>query len=301
MLPVADDPLACERTTWLRAEASTRRFARLQGLRHFPQASAVLMRFSPGTPPAEVARVERSTRLLGEAGLPVPAVFASDPEAGWILEEDLGDRSLADAAASGDAALLGHYREALDLLPRLQRLARLDTSPDPPLGAVRLRRELRLFIDSALCPGQEPGRGLLGDVERLVERCAAAPTTLCHRDFHARNLMLHGGRVRVVDHQDALPGPAVYDVVSLAYDPYVRLDDALRDGLAGDDPAVAPVAVQRLCKAIGTYATHRGGWLDSIAPAARQARRLIERGGLRLPVLAAALAPLALGTVVAER
>ena len=298
VLPVADDPLECERTSWLRAEVSARRYARLHGLRHFPQRSAILMRFPPGTAAAEVRRVERCTRLLAQAGLPVPAIFASDPEAGWILQEDLGDRSLAAKAAEG-ANVSDDYREALELLPRIGRLGALDTSPDPPLGALRMRRELRLFVESALGPEPAPGPGLLADLERLVERCAAAPVALCHRDYHARNLMLHEGRVRVLDHQDALPGPAVYDRVSLAYDPYVPLDDALRDELAGDDPAAPAVAVQRLCKAIGTYASHRGEWLAAIAPAARQARRLLARGELRLPVLQAALAPLALRPVAA--
>jgi hypothetical protein len=98
----------------------------------------------------------------------------------------------------------------------------------------------------------------------------------------------------VIDHQDALPGPAVYDRVSLAYDPYVALDDATRDALAGEGPDVAPVAVQRLVKAIGTYAGKGGGWTRWIAPAARQARRLLGRDRLGLPVLDAALAGLAL-------
>lgn len=286
--------------SWLRAEASARRYARLAGLRHFAAPTAVLMRFPPGTPAAEVARVERATRLLAQAGLPVPTIIASDVRAGWILQEDLGDRSLADAVTSHDD-VRERYREALALLPRLATLTALETSPDPPLGTLRLRRELQLFIDSAL-PGDSPaGPGLLADLDRLVERCAAVPTTLCHRDYHARNLMLHEGRLRVIDHQDALRGPEPYDRVSLAYDPYVSLDDALRDELAGDDPAVAPVAIQRLCKAIGTYASKGGAWRVWIAPAARQARRLIGRGDTRLPVLAAALAPLTLGARVAGR
>jgi hypothetical protein len=97
----------------------------------------------------------------------------------------------------------------------------------------------------------------------------------------------------VIDHQDALVGPAVYDRVSLAYDPYVVLADDARDTLAGDGPDVAAVAVQRLVKAIGTYAGKGGEWRRWIAPAAAQARRLIARDALELRVLDAALAGLA--------
>ena len=78
-------------------------------------------------------------------------------------------------------------------------------------------------------------------------------------------------------HQDAMPGPAGYDRASLAYDPYVDLPDDIRDRIAGTSPHVAEVAVQRLAKAIGTFADKGGAWLTYIGPAAGQARRLIAK------------------------
>ena len=288
-----DKPLACDESHWLPVEASTRRYARLRGLHRYDLATAVVMLFPRGTPPAEVQRVERCTRLLAQAGVPVPTVYDSDARRGWILQEDLGDTSLAAALAAGQPAE-ALYAEALAILPRVAALGPLDTSPQPPLDAVRLRRELDLFVDSALGLEGPPGAGLLQDLQRLVQACAASPVVLCHRDYHARNLMLHEGRLRVIDHQDTLPGPAAYDAVSLAYDPYVELPDALRDSLAGAPPERAAVAVQRLCKAIGTYASKGEGWRRWIAPAARQARRLLRDVRPGLPVLDAALAPLSL-------
>jgi hypothetical protein len=112
-------------------------------------------------------------------------------------------------------------------------------------------------------------------------------------------LLLQDGRVRVVDHQDALPGPLGYDRVSLAYDPYVELPDDIRDRIAGPSPQVGEVAVQRLAKAIGTFADKGGAWAQFISPAARQARRLIARHGLKVPVLDLAFATLATGSTPA--
>jgi hypothetical protein len=56
--------------------------------------------------------------------------------------------------------------------------------------------------------------------------------------------------------------------------------------------------VQRLCKAIGTYASKGGAWRRWIPPAARQARRLLAELRPPLRVLDAALAPLALAKPV---
>jgi aminoglycoside/choline kinase family phosphotransferase len=289
----SDRPLACDASEWLVTEASGRRYARLTRLHRYDLDTAVVMLFPKGTLPAEVARVERSTRLLAEAGVPVPQIHDSDHRGAWILQEDLGDRSLASAVEAGDS-VDGAYREALDILSRVQALATMDTSPSPPLAGLRFARELTHFVRTALDMEDAPGAGLARDLERLAGRCAEAPTALCHRDYHARNLLLKADRLRVIDHQDALVGPAVYDRVSLAYDPYVVLDDDLRDELAGNGPEVSIVAVQRLVKAIGTYAGKGGDWQQWIAPAARQARRLVARDSLDLPVLDAALAGLAL-------
>jgi hypothetical protein len=53
---------------------------------------------------------------------------------------------------------------------------------------------------------------------------AAEPRVFCHRDYHSRNLMLHRGRLHVIDFQDARMGPDTYDLVSLLRDCYVHHD-----------------------------------------------------------------------------
>jgi len=283
--------LRAESLEWLPVEASGRRYARLHRVQGVAAATAVLMVFPPRTRAAEVERVARCTRLLAQAELPVPAIHRVAAGAGWILQEDLGDLSLAVARARG-MAVAPAYSEAVALLGRLAPL-RLDTSPKPPLDGRRLLTELQQFTSLALHLGDGPGPALGAELQRLVEACLELPQVLCHRDYHSRNLHLHEGRVRFIDHQDALPGPACYDRVSLAYDPYVELPDEVRDRIAGDAPGVIPVAVQRLAKAIGTFADKGGAWLRCIAPAARQARRLLAADERPWPMLDLAFASLA--------
>ncbi len=54
---------------------------------------------------------------------------------------------------------------------------------------------------------------------------------LCHRDYHSRNLMLHGGHLYIIDFQDARMGPDTYDLASLLRDSYVDISDRELDEL----------------------------------------------------------------------
>ena len=67
------------------------------------------------------------------------------------------------------------------------------------------------------------------ELSRLLESKASV---LCHRDFHAANLMLDSeGRLRIIDHQDARIGSVAYDLVSLLLDRVTEPPSA--DWLAG--------------------------------------------------------------------
>ena len=92
-----------------------------------------------------------------------------------------------------------------------------------------------------------------------------------HRDYHSRNIMIHNGKLKVIDFQDARMGPCQYDLVSLLKDSYVVLNDSLRSELLeyyiermkqnGREVIREPfykifdwMSLQRNLKAIGTFA-----------------------------------------------
>jgi aminoglycoside/choline kinase family phosphotransferase len=65
----------------------------------------------------------------------------------------------------------------------------------------------------------------------IADQLADQPRIFTHRDYHSRNLMVDGTRLGVIDFQDALMGPATYDLASLVRDAYIQLDEALVDEL----------------------------------------------------------------------
>jgi len=108
----------------------------------------------------------------------------------------------------------------------------------------------------------------------LATECDRLPRVYCHRDFQSRNLMVRrGGRLGLIDFQDARMGPYTYDAASLLRDSSLDLGPALVDrmidrlGRLLDLPPeelrrdIDLMALQRNIKDLGTFgymATQRG-------------------------------------------
>src|SRR4030095_11138346 len=89
----------------------------------------------------------------------------------------------------------------------------------------KLSWELDFFFDHYFgsLRGETLRHGEVAEVKAelndIAAKLAAAPRCLCHRDYHASNLMIDPRkRMRIVDHQDARMGPASYDLVSFLLD-----------------------------------------------------------------------------------
>ena len=126
----------------------------------------------------------------------------------------------------------GLYGEAIQTLLQLQQ-----TKPAQDLlaqyDAATLRREMELFPQWFI--GELLQYSLNDDEQQLIAQCfsyleqavAKQPKVVVHRDFHSRNLIYRQtqqGRLLppgLIDFQDALIGPASYDLVSLLKDCYV--------------------------------------------------------------------------------
>jgi len=200
------------------ADASFRSYWRVQNLPHTPIVMDAPPQREDITPWVAVADRLRS------AGLHAPDVHASDAALGFVLMEDLGDRTYLPALDANSVDEL--YGDALDALLLMQR--NVSCSGLPPYDSQRLRQELNLlpqwFIGRHL--GITPQCGGLDVLESafhaLVEEALTQPQLFVHRDFHSRNLLITDTQSPgIIDFQDAVCGPIAYDLVSLLRDCYI--------------------------------------------------------------------------------
>lgn len=209
-------------------------------------------------------------RLLAAAGVRVPGVVDHDCAAGWVLLEDLGERTLYEQGDRPWRELGLFFEDAVRCIGRIAGLpADTVAALNPPLDGDLLRRELDQTREVFLAPlglsQGSVGRELERAMDRLCQRLSGEGLVPCHRDLGARNLMPldEGGRcsVGVLDHQDLRLGPPAYDLASLLNDslfPPPELEERLL-ALAGHRDTAAReryhrAAAQRTLKAIGSYA-----------------------------------------------
>jgi len=256
----------------LTGDASSRRFYRL---RPTSGESRIVMDY--GEPFEEPSGDQRMTQIFQAAALPVPDIQASFPLIGAIVLQDLGDRMLEDelnrAKISADhpkmleSAVILASRIVLDGTPQLKEAGRLDA---PRLDNDRFRFEMEFFLENfvekhlKMTGDQSELRALLLDL--AASAAESSDPVLCHRDYHSRNIMIHGdSELVMVDIQDGQAGPDSYDLASLLFDAYVEIDDSWRAPLirlfverigVELEPfqrRLMTVATQRMIKALGTF------------------------------------------------
>ncbi|CAN5823366.1 phosphotransferase [soil metagenome] len=259
----------------LTGDASDRRYFRVM----LPDSPSIVLALNATAFAFDTLPFVNVARLLAEMPVPIPRVIGHADDLGVLALEDLGDVTLQahlGAATAAEHAAL--YRQSVALIATLQRRgAELSSAEYLPYSVAfdveKLTWEMDFFIKHFL----EAYRGVLlaadarkalrAELGVLVEMLASEPRVLCHRDYHSRNLMLHDGRLYIIDFQDARMGPDTYDLVSLLRDSYVDLAEQTVDellayflALKGDSGKEEDfrhrfdlMALQRNLKALGTF------------------------------------------------
>ncbi len=264
----------------LTPDASTRKYYRIGWKKRTAVAAVYPEPFDP-----EFHPYLDVTRLFLECQIPVPEIYEVDGTAGIIVQEDLGDAQLFQVYENESDDKCDEYKEhAIALIAKIQKATDKAYEVNSiasrlAFDEAKLSWELDFFFDHYFgsLRGETLRHGEVAEVKAelndIAAELSAAPRVLCHRDYHAANLMIDPKkRMRIVDHQDARMGPASYDLVSFLLDrqpcpPSLAelrshrlffLEERRKLGLGAIDPdefaqEFRLMTVQRGLKATGTF------------------------------------------------
>jgi NDP-sugar pyrophosphorylase family protein/aminoglycoside/choline kinase family phosphotransferase len=242
--------------------------------------TAVLMVCIPDDPDYERHLVY--TRFFAAHSVPVPGLIATDDSARMALFEDLGDASLYSylKLPHDREHIEDIYRSVIDILVKLHTGVTRHVHECPALQSRifdydYLRWETGYFLERFVIGLQHVPVGNRPAIEdefhRLARKVDDFPKSVIHRDFQCQNIMIMaGGMPRIIDFQGARMAPAAYDIASVVWDPYYRLDDKIRerlidyycserkkqsDGFDAYDfsDSLIPCRLQRHMQALGAY------------------------------------------------
>ena len=223
--------------------------------------------------------------LFHANGLGVPQIIHKDLGLGYFLMQDLGSTHLEDLypptqTATGlqaNSATHSLAEEAIKAaLDTLQQLQPIHSALIPSYDQARMEMEFDLFgewfVDKLL--GAQITREqveLLATIKQLlINALLEQPQACVHRDYHSRNLLYqnsHSGqqpKIGIVDFQDALIGPALYDPASLLRDCYYTFSEQDIDTLLRHYVNASPLFAQYNYDATSDHAKIKT-WFDFTA------------------------------------
>ena len=264
----------------LTPDASTRKYYRIGWKKRSAVAAVYAEPFDP-----EFHPYLDVTGLFLECDLPVPEIYAVDGAAGIIVQEDLGDQQLFQVYDSESEEKCDEHKEqAIALIAKIQKATQKaydmhSIASKLAFDEAKLSWELEFFFEHYFGSLRKEtmrhaeSAELKAELNDIAAELAAVPRVLCHRDYHAANLMIDKKEhMRIVDHQDARMGPASYDLVSFLLDrqpclPSLAelrahrlyfLEERRLQGLGAIDPddfaqEFRLMTIQRGLKATGTF------------------------------------------------
>jgi hypothetical protein len=273
------EPVPSTEVIKLRGDASTRSYFRVRTA-DAPAgrpASVIAMQLPEGAfqsdeggkqPDSQRLPFLEVAELLESKGLPVPSIYVEDLANRIILLEDLGDVTFEqELRRTRHSDWQRLYGSAIDLLADLH-----ERCVDLPSASIVSRRSFdRKLLDWELDHFREWGlEALFGPLDAdqtatvgaafstIVREIEAMPYGFVHRDYQSKNLMVGPpGGLTIIDFQDALLGPRVYDLVALLCDSYVSLDLELQESMIERYAALRRIQPSTLRREFWRVALHR--------------------------------------------
>ncbi|HNX32372.1 MAG TPA: phosphotransferase [Holophaga sp.] len=261
----------CRNPRPLMGDAGNRQYFRVD---HPQLGTAMIVLYAPQEPgKADDAYFDyRALQAYLDPVVRVATIIQYDDDARIMLVEDLGDTTLERRMALHPEEEL---RWAGEVAEQLATWLGLLTEGAPPRAFFMLRRfdQAKFSFEWEFCREhffrdflqKESPRWLDRLMEEVHATLESRARFLAHRDFHVRNLMVHGGRLVTMDFQDARKGAATYDLASILYDGYwdwsaeagTLMVDRVREELGWSESLLWEElnlsAIQRNLKALGTF------------------------------------------------
>lgn len=188
------------------------------------------------------------TRHFLEKGLPVPEIYATDPDNKTYLIQDLGDHRLFDRVRQlkntpgREQEIYPLYQRVLENLAAFQIIGgqQLDYTlcyPRKSFDVQSIHWDLNYFkyhfLKLAYIPFDEAG--LEKDFTTLADYLNTADQSyFMYRDFQSRNIMLTDNQLYFIDYQGGRQGALQYDPASLLFEGKTNLPFQMREQLLGE-------------------------------------------------------------------
>jgi NDP-sugar pyrophosphorylase family protein len=201
----------------------------------------VLMQCSDKDP--DFKRHIEYTRFFTMHSIPVPELRQVESDKMTAIFEDLGDISLYSwlKCPRKQEQVESMYREVLDTIIVIHSISSEHIADCPTLqnrvfDYEHFRWETDYFIERFFKHikkiNVKSPSVLHEDLHRLALKADSFVKTVIHRDFQSQNIMItQQGIPHLIDYQGARLGPPAYDIVSILWDPYFRLQNDTRESL----------------------------------------------------------------------
>jgi len=202
--------------------------------------SAVLMQCRGDDP--DFRRQMEYTQFFLKYSVPVPDLLEAEPAEKQAVFEDAGDTSLYNwlKCPREEREIEDIYMKVIDALGTIHTVVTDHVAECPSLKGRIFDYEyfrwetdyfIERFVEGVRNMKVDDIPGLNEELNSLAFMADSFPKTIIHRDFQSQNIMVTAGDLRIIDFQGARMGPSAYDVASVLWDPYYRLEDNLRERL----------------------------------------------------------------------
>lgn len=169
-------------------------------------------------------------RFLKSQHFPVPEILAVSLNEEFLFLEDLGEITFEKAVLKAKEGRSALYEDAIKLLNTWQHLKNhhcvaFEREFDPDLFDWEFEHFLEWGVEKSqnITIPQKDRAELTKIFHDISLQIIPLKQTLTHRDYQSRNIMVVDKKMVVLDFQDALRGPYIYDLVALLRDSYIEL------------------------------------------------------------------------------